>query len=53
MRLRVLIILLSLAGGYSGVFASGDKTLVLVNAKIFTVDGRRTWAQAMAISPGA
>jgi len=50
-NLRVAIILLSLFGGYTGAFAGAYKTLVLVNAKIFTVDARRSWAQAMAISP--
>jgi len=51
MSLRILMIFLSIIGGYSIAFAGGDKTLVLVNAKIFTVDPGRTWAQAMAINP--
>ncbi len=50
MNLRMLFVFLSLVGGYSNVFAGADKTRVLVNAKIFTVDSRRTWAQAMAIN---
>jgi len=51
MNLRIFIILLSIISGYSSALAGTDKTLVLINAKIFTVDAGRSWAQAMAINP--
>jgi len=49
--IRIIFMLLGLIGGYTQAFAGTDKTRVLVNAKIYTVDTRRSWAQAMAINP--
>jgi len=51
MGLRIFLLFLCVVVSGGIATAGADKTRVLINAKIYTVDTRRPWAQAMAISP--